>query len=348
MTSYRCEEGQSFLSVSQPQVHVGGEIVLLWGHCSDTQRLSDPVLGEVQVADAVRMPFPDGHGGKERSAAVPQPQQLVVPHGLQQGAEACVVLLVQIVVVAVRVEVETPEAIGAKMCPKLNSPLHEYPCAFLEATSRQLLHLLLCHVDVRLGSQLLWPLPINVLLVPVTTPLRPPELPVNDGQATEVLSWDEVVYILEGLEQVQVQATVLWQAAVHSGTLRGVVGIVAQSVGVEDGDILPCPVSTWAPVDVEETVDVGGDVVLDDTHVQWSVPGSDEGLPTDQRVLGRFLIKGSLDEQQQTAAGQANRYDVVGGEYPAHGHYRHAGLQEEQLSIILKEARETLKTEGFK
>ena len=115
--------------------------------------------------------------------------------------------------------------------------------------------------------------------MPVTAPLRPPELPVNDGQATEVLCRDEVVDVLVGLEQVLVQAAVLRQAAVHSDTLRRVVGVVAQPVGVEDGDVLTRPVGTWAPVEVEQAIDVGGDVVLDGAHVQRGVPGSDEGLP---------------------------------------------------------------------
>lgn len=112
------------------------------------------MLGEVQVADAVGVSFPDRHRGKERCAAVPQPQQLVVPQPFQQRAEACVVLLMQIVVVAVRVEVESPESIGAKICPQLDSPLHEYSGTFLKPPSRQLLHLLFRHINVRLGSQL--------------------------------------------------------------------------------------------------------------------------------------------------------------------------------------------------
>lgn len=80
----------------------------------------------------------------------------------------------------------------------------------------------------------------------------------------------------------------------HSSTLLGVVGVVAQPVGVEDGNVLTCPVSTWAPVDVEEMVEVGGDVVLDGAHVQWSIPSGNEGLPANQRQLGRFLTEGSM------------------------------------------------------
>ena len=113
LCSYRGEEGQWIISVAQPQVHVGGEVVLLGGLRGDAERLSDSVLGEVQVADAVGVTFPDGHRRVEHRAAVPQPQQVVVPHPLQQRAEARVVLLVKVVIVAVRVEVETPQGVWA-------------------------------------------------------------------------------------------------------------------------------------------------------------------------------------------------------------------------------------------
>lgn len=301
------------------------------------------MLGEVQVADAAGVSFPDRHGGKERRAAVPQPQQLVVPQRLQQGAEACVVLLVQVVVVAVRVEVESPESIGAKICPQLDGPLHEYSGTFLKPPSCQLLHLLLRHVDVGPGSQLPGLLPINVLFVPVPVPLRPPEFPVDDSQTAKVLSWYEVDDVPVGLPQVRVQAAVLRQATMHRGPLLGVVGVVAESVGVEDGDVLTRPVSTWASVDVEEMVEVGGDIVLDGAHVQWSVPGGDEGLPGNQGQLGRFLTEGRLEEQRQPAAGE----DDMGGGCPTHRHHRHAGVQEEQLSIILRVSDRDRKTESF-
>ncbi len=185
------------------------------------------MLGEVQIADAVGVTFPDRHRGEECSAAVPQPQQLIIPHPLQQGAEARVVLIMQVVVVAVRVEVETPEGVGAKTCPQLDSPLHERLAALLKPPTCQLLHLCLRHIDVRFGGQLHRLAPVNVLLVPVTIPLRPPELPVNDSQATEVLCRNEVVDVLVGLEQVQVQAAVLWHTTMYSNTLWCVVRVVA-------------------------------------------------------------------------------------------------------------------------
>lgn len=132
LSSHRGEEGQGLVPVAQPQVHVGGEVVLPRGQRGDSERLPHPVLAEVQVADAVGVTFPDRHGGEQRRAAVPQPQQLVVPQALQQGAEARVVLIVKVVVVTVGVEVEAPEAIGAYARPQLDSPLHERTGAFLK------------------------------------------------------------------------------------------------------------------------------------------------------------------------------------------------------------------------
>lgn len=125
----------------------------------------------------------------------------------------------------------------------------------------------------------------------------------------------------------------------NGSTLRGVVRVVAQPVGVEDGDILACPISTWAPVDLEETVEVYGDVILVGAHVQRGVPGCNEGLPVDQGQLSRFLTKGSMEEQKQPGTGEGNRYDMVGGGCPAHWHHRHPWVQEEQLSIILREGQ---------
>lgn len=172
--------------------------------------------------------------------------------------------------------------------------------------------------------------------MPVTAPLGPPELPVDDGQAPEVLCGDEVVDVLVGLEQVLVQAAVLRDTTMHGGALRRVVRVEAQPVGVEDGDVLARPISAWAPVDVEDAVEVGGDVVLNGAHVQRSVPSGDEGLPANQRKLGWFLTKSGVEEQQQPGAGEGDGDDVLGGGRPAPWHQGHPGDQEWQLSIILR------------
>lgn len=92
-------------------------------------------------------------------------------------------------------------------------------------------------------------------------------------------------------------------------------------------------------MDVEEAVNIGGDVVLDDAHVQWGIPGSYEGLPANQGQLGGFLTKSFMEEKEQPGADKGNRYDVVGGGCPARWHYRHPGVQKEQLSIILQRER---------
>ncbi|KAG7219652.1 hypothetical protein INR49_018928 [Caranx melampygus] len=225
------------------------------------------------------------------------------------------------------VEVETPEGIGAKTRPQLNSPLHEGLGTFLKPPACQLLDLRRRHVHIRLGGQFLRLLSVNVFLVPVSTPLRPPELPVDDSQAAEVLCGDEVVDVLVGFEQ----------AAVHGHALVVVVRVVSQPVGVEDGDILSSPISTRAPVDVEQAVGVDGDLVLDGTQVHRGVPCCNEGFPANQGQFGGFLTKGSVEEQEQPGTGEGHRYDVLGGGCPTHWHCRHPGVQEEQLSIILKE-----------
>lgn len=303
------------------------------------------MLGEIQVADAVGLTFPDGHRGEECRAAVPQPLQLIVPQSLQQRAEPRIVLLMKVVVVAVRVEVETPERVGAKAYTQLDGPLHERPGALLKAPSRQLLHLRLRHIHVGFCGQLPRLLAVDIFLVPVAAPLRPPELPVNDRQASEVLSRDVVVDVLVGLEQVQVQAAVLGQAAVHRLALWRVVGVVAQSVGIEDGDVLASPLGARASLDVEETVDVGGDFVLDGAQVHRGIPRSDEGLPTQQGQLGWFLAEGSVKQKEEPRADEGDGHDVLGGGCPAHWHHRHPGVQKGQPSVILKTNRQTAKNE---
>lgn len=119
--------------------------------------------------------------------------------------------------------------------------------------------------------------------MPVTVPLRPPKLPVDDGKTSEVPCRDEVDDVLIRFEQMQIQAAVLRQPAVHSNTLRCVVWVETQAVCIEDGDILTRPLSPGAAIDVEHSVNVGADVVLDGAHVQRSIPRSDEGLSANQR-----------------------------------------------------------------
>lgn len=281
--SYHSEEGQCLVPVAQSQVDKGGEVVFPGRERCDTQRLSDSVLGEVQIDVTVAMVLPDGHRGEERTAAVPQPLKLIVPQPFQQGAEATVVLLMQVVVVTVRVEVETPEGVWTESNAQLDRPLHEGLGALLKPSASQLLHLRLRYIYIRLGRQLLRPAPVDVFLMPVTVPLRPPKLPVDDGKTSEVPCRDKVDDVLISFEQMQIQAAVLRQPAMHSNTLRCVVWVETQAVCIEDGDILTRPLSPGAAIDVEQSVNVGADVVLDGAHVQRSVPRSDEGLSANQR-----------------------------------------------------------------
>lgn len=82
-------------------------------------------------------------------------------------------------------------------------------------------------------------------------------------------------------------------------SLWGIVRVVTKSVSIKYGDILTCPVSSRAAVDMKKLLKVSRDVVFDGAHVQRGVPGSDKGFSTNQRKFGGFLTKGGVEEQQE-------------------------------------------------